>query len=254
MAKISNSLGIIPARFSSSRFPGKPLADIAGTSMIMRVYENASKSEKLKHLVVATDDERIYNHVIQEGGNCVMTSPFHASGTDRCVEVVQRQDFENFDFVVNIQGDEPVLDFSQIDATLNMLEQGGDFAIATLASTIKNSEELHNSNVVKVLIGAGYKAIYFSRTAIPHIRGRERNDWLSAFRFYKHIGIYAFKRKVLLQIAELTPSPLEQAEGLEQLRWLENGFLVGVGITEHESQPVDNPDDISKVLQLMKNR
>ncbi|WP_306551770.1 3-deoxy-manno-octulosonate cytidylyltransferase [Daejeonella sp.] len=243
-------LGIIPARFESSRFPGKPLIDIAGKSMIQRVYEQCQKSSRLDKVIVATDDQRILDHLKTFGGQGIMTSSIHASGTDRCGEVAEH--FPEFDILVNIQGDEPMIDPHQIDLLCSCYDDLNT-QIATLVKLIHTNEELVNENTPKVILNKNHQAVYFSRATIPYLRGKKIDNWLSEHAFYKHIGIYAFKRQILSEITKLPVSNLEIAEGLEQLRWIENGYPIQAVITTKESQAIDTPDDLIKVLKLLKN-
>jgi 3-deoxy-manno-octulosonate cytidylyltransferase (CMP-KDO synthetase) len=243
-------LGIIPARFESSRFPGKPLIDIAGKSMIQRVYEQCQKSSRLDKVIVATDDQRILDHLKTFGGQGIMTSSIHASGTDRCGEVAEH--FPEFDILVNIQGDEPMIDPLQIDLLCSCYDDLNT-QIATLVKLIHTNEELVNENTPKVILNKNHQAVYFSRATIPYLRGKKIDNWLSEHAFYKHIGIYAFKRQILSEITKLPVSNLEIAEGLEQLRWIENGYPIQAAITTKESQAIDTPDDLIKVLKLLKN-
>jgi 3-deoxy-manno-octulosonate cytidylyltransferase (CMP-KDO synthetase) len=243
-------LGVIPARFASTRFPGKPLVSIEGKSMIRRVYEQASKAKILDRLVVATDDSRIFDHVKEFGGEVVMTSPDHQNGSSRCHEVLQilsRTDKSiKFDVVINIQGDEPFINPAQINKVASVFNEAS-VEIGTLAKKITKKEELFNSNSVKVMFGQQKFAIYFSRQAIPFLRDVPENEWVNRFDFYKHIGIYAYRAKALGNIVKLKPSKLEEAEKLEQLRWLENGYRIAVEITEFEGVSIDTPDDLSKL-------
>ena len=241
-------LGIIPARFASSRFPGKPLIDIAGKSMIRRVYEQCVKSSRLDKIVVATDDERIRDHVHQFGGIAVMTSPDHASGTDRCNEVSQH--FPDYDICINIQGDEPLIDPGQIDLISRCFDDRS-VEIATLVKQIISQEELFNPNTPKVILNKKQEAIYFSRSAIPFMRGIAEEHWYKHHTYYKHIGIYAYRSARLSEITKLAVSLLEFTEGLEQLRWIENGFVIKAAITDTESQAIDTPEDLEKVLRLL---
>jgi 3-deoxy-manno-octulosonate cytidylyltransferase (CMP-KDO synthetase) len=235
-------LGIIPSRYASTRFPGKPLADINGKSMVQRVYEQATKAKSLAKVIVATDDQRIFDHVKSWGGEVAMTSSNHPSGTDRCKEVLESQK-EEFDIVVNIQGDEPFIDPSQIEnVTQSFINK--ETQIASLAKKITSLEELFNPNSVKVVIAENKKALYFSRAAIPFLRGVEEKDYLSFGEFYKHIGLYAYRAEVLKVITNLPPSRIEKAESLEQLRWLEAGYNIGMEITELEGLSVDTPEDL----------
>jgi 3-deoxy-manno-octulosonate cytidylyltransferase (CMP-KDO synthetase) len=243
-------LGIIPARYESTRFPGKPLIDIAGKSMIQRVYEQCLKSSKLDKVVVATDDQRILDHLKTFGAEGVITSAKHASGTDRCGEVAEK--FPEFDILINIQGDEPMIDPMQIDLLCSCFEDSNT-CIATLVKRINTNEELFNENTPKVILNKNQQAVYFSRATIPFLRGKKSSSWLIEHTFYKHIGIYAFISQTLTEITKLSVSDLEVAEGLEQLRWIENGYSIQTAITDIESQAIDTPEDLIKLLTLLKN-
>lgn len=236
-----NILGIIPARYASSRFPGKPLVDIAGKSMIQRVYEQAAKCADLTDVIVATDDDRIFDHVINFGGKAMMTADYHQSGTDRCAEVASIR--KDYDVIINIQGDEPYIEPEQISKLAACFE-APDAQIATLIKRIKTEHELHNSNSPKVVVNKLNEAVYFSRSALPHIRGEEPENWLEFFPYFKHIGIYGYRADVLQQITKLEVSALEKAEALEQLRWIENGYRIKVAETEFETYAVDTPGDL----------
>ncbi len=238
-------IGIIPARYSSTRFPGKPLVDIGGKSMIQRVYEQAKKSKSLADVIVATDDRRIEKHVMAFGGNVIMTNQSHQSGTDRCFEAIQKFS-ASADIVINIQGDEPFIHPEQIDLIASCFDSD-KIQIATLVKKINNYEELFNINTPKVILNKLGEAIYFSRQTVPNIREKEKTEWLNYHTFYKHIGIYAYTTKVLAEITILKQSSLELAEGLEQLRWLENGYKINTKITDFESVSVDVPDDLKKL-------
>ncbi|MCX7986894.1 MAG: 3-deoxy-manno-octulosonate cytidylyltransferase [Bacteroidales bacterium] len=245
-----NFIGIIPARYASTRFPGKPLVEIKGKSMIQRVYEQACKA--LEYVVVATDDERIYNHVESFGGKVVMTSDQHRSGTDRCAEAIRKvqPDYPStpFDVVINIQGDEPFIQPEQLRLLKSCFDE--DISIATLAKPIESAEELFNPNVVKVIINRNNRAIYFSRAVIPYQRNEEQQTWLQKYCYLKHIGIYAYRVPVLKEITQLPPSSLECAESLEQNRWIENEYSIYVQHTNMETVAIDTPEDLEKV-QLM---
>ena len=242
-------IGIIPARYASTRFPAKPLVDIAGKSMIERVYLQAKKSKILTDVVVATDDERIVLHVKSFGGKVVMTSEMHQSGTDRCFEAVNTF-CPDADLVINIQGDEPFIQPEQIDLVASCF-RSADTQIATLVKIIKTEEELFNLNIPKVVLNAQKEAMLFSRQTIPAIRGKEEQEWLKNFTFYKHIGIYAYRTSILNEITRLKPSSLELAESLEQLRWLENGYKIKVELTDFESVAVDTPEDLKKLTKFL---
>src|SRR6201997_3062977 len=242
-------LGIIPARYASTRFPGKPLIDIQGKSMIQRVYEQAKKAHKLHDVVVATDDDRILNHVQSFGGKAVMTLPNHPSGTDRCYEVLKKADTD-YNYVINIQGDEPFIDPSQIDLLAQVCD--GKTELATLMIPVDSHEVLFDTGEVKITLNNQQEALYFSREVIPHIKGVDKKDWHKHFPYYRHVGMYAYRADVLKQITTLAPSSLEKAESLEQLRWLENGFKIKLAITDFDSHCIDTPEDIEKVIRLMK--
>jgi 3-deoxy-manno-octulosonate cytidylyltransferase (CMP-KDO synthetase) len=239
------AVGIIPARFNSTRFPGKPLADIKGKTMIRRVYEQAEKSELLSAIFVATDDERIVTEVESFSGNALMTSPKHQTGTDRCFEVLEKIGKDKYDVVVNIQGDEPFIHPEQIDKVIRCFKHDG-VHIATLAHKITDRRDLINPSLVKIVRKNNGEALYFSRSPIPFIRDSGNADWTNLYTYLKHIGIYAYRSKVLEEIVKLPPSSLEKAESLEQLRWLENGYSIMVDITDKESIPVDYPEDLKK--------
>jgi 3-deoxy-manno-octulosonate cytidylyltransferase (CMP-KDO synthetase) len=246
---MKKAVGIIPARYASVRFPGKPLVMIKGKSMIRRVYEQASKSTTLRLVAVATDDERIFDHVHAFGGRCLMTSPGHRSGTERCNEAARcllGQEKTGFEVVVNIQGDEPYIDPGQIDLVTALFRHPG-VKIGTLVRKIDNTDELLDPNVVKVVLSRKREALLFSRQPLPYVRGKEMAGWLAVHAFYKHIGLYAYDLETLEVITNLPPSSLEIAESLEQLRWIENGFPVQVAITEQDSRSVDTPGDLLKL-------
>lgn len=242
-------LGIIPARFASTRFPGKPLVDIAGKSMIQRVYEQAKKAKTLSEVVVATDDARIEAHVLGFGGKVILTSATHESGTDRCAEVIEQ--LTDYDAVINIQGDEPLINPEQIDLLGNKLQEP-EVQLATLIKRIYSVEELENKNTPKVVCGQNSRAIYFSRESIPHVRNTPKNEWLNKATFYKHIGIYGYHSATLKALSALHASPLEQAESLEQLRWLEHGYAIYTVETTLETQAVDTPEDLEKITQFVQ--
>jgi 3-deoxy-manno-octulosonate cytidylyltransferase (CMP-KDO synthetase) len=244
-------VGIIPARYASTRFPGKPLALIMGKPMIQRVYEQAQQSH-LDALVVATDDQRIADTVRGFGGCCVITSPNHRSGTERCREAMDLLG-EQCDAVVNIQGDEPFIDPAQINQLIELILRD-DTWIASLAKRIEVADELFSPNTVKVVMDQQGKALYFSRNPIPFMRGVETKEWMARGTFYKHVGIYAYKANTLRQIATMTPTSLETAESLEQLRWLENGLSIRMGITETENVSIDLPEDVERAERFAENR
>lgn len=239
-------LGIIPARYASTRFPAKALVDIGGKSMIQRVYEQASKATKLSQVIVATDDERISDHVLSFGGKVVMTSENHQSGTDRCYEALLKTE-GNYDYVINIQGDEPFISPEPIDNLAN--ELNGLIELATLVKVIDSEDLLFNVNVPKAVLNVRREILYFSRQTIPYIRNYEKDQWLENHTFYKHIGIYAYRTDVLAALTKLPVSSLEKAEALEQLRWLENGYSIKAVITSDDSHGVDTPEDLDKVTR-----
>ena len=242
-------IGIIPARYASTRFPGKPLVDMAGKPMIQRVYERVSGL--LDEVCVATDDNRIADAVRNFGGNVVMTSAEHQSGTDRCQEAFLKIG-KPFDVVINIQGDEPFIQVSQIELIKSCFEDKNT-QIATLVKPFSPDDDfettLFNPNSPKVVLNKQNQAIYFSRSVIPYVRGVEHTEWLKTTVFYKHIGLYAYKSEVLEEITKLPQSALELAESLEQLRWIENGYTIKAGITHEETIGIDTPEDLEKALK-----
>ncbi len=238
-----NILGIIPARFASTRFPGKPLVDIKGKPMIQQVYEQSLKAS-LHKVVIATDDERIFSAAKSFGAEVVMTGTNHQNGTERCAEVM-RQLGNSFDACINIQGDEPFINPGQINLVATLLQEKA--SIATLVKQIATSEELNNPNIVKAVINNNGEALYFSRHAIPFVRSGKTEDALKCGKFYKHIGIYGFRKNVLQEIVQLPLSFLEQTESLEQLRWLENGYTIKVAETTFETIAIDTPEDLYKM-------
>ena len=243
-------LGIIPARFASSRFPGKPLANIGGKSMIQRVYEQALKAKSLSKVVVATDDTRILDHVTAFGGEAYMTAENHPSGTDRCFEALQKAGGgSKFDYIINIQGDEPYIDPETIDQMAKLLDFKTE--IVTAVKKITDYETLFDPNVVKAVLTMRKQCLYFSRQTVPYVRGFEPETWLEHADFYKHIGLYAYRNDVLEQISHLPPSPLENTEKLEQLRWLGYGYKIYATITNYESIGVDTPEDLEKLNKTL---
>lgn len=249
-----NFVGIIPARYASTRFPGKPLAKLGGKTVIERVYRQVSKV--LDYVYVATDSEQIFNTVISSGGNAIMTSPNHKSGTDRVEEAVNKTG-KKFDVVINIQGDEPFIHESQIKTICECFDDPQTM-IATLGRPFSNNDtiaELENPNSPKIVCDNNNFAMYFSRSIIPYIRNVEKQEWLNSFNYLKHIGLYAYRRNVLSEITQLKQSSLEIAESLEQLRWLQNGYKIKVGITEIETIGIDTPEDLQKAEEFLnKNR
>lgn len=243
--------GIIPARYASTRFPGKPLIDLAGMSMLQRVYEKCKLSKNLSRIIIATDDERILTHAESFGAEVCMTSELHPSGTDRCAEVALKMNIDT-DVIINIQGDEPLINPGQIDLLANCFVDPKT-QIATLIKVIDTEAVLFNPNTPKVILDTENFAIYFSRECIPHLRNKEKSEWLSMHTFYQHIGIYAYQKNVLQEITKLKPSILEKAESLEQLRWIEHQYKIKTAITDEETFAIDAPDDVEKVLQKLKN-
>ncbi|MCX6268124.1 MAG: 3-deoxy-manno-octulosonate cytidylyltransferase [Bacteroidetes bacterium] len=241
-------LGIIPARYGSSRFPGKPLALINGKTMIQRVYEQAVRCRNLARVMVATDSEMIFENVCSFHGNVLMTGEHHNSGTERCAEVLEKlnQAGEEYDYVINIQGDEPFINPEQISQLAGCFNNP-QTRLATLIKRISSQEELASHNVVKVVVDTDGYAMLFSRSMIPFFRGRVQQEWLSAMTYYKHIGIYGYEHSALRQIVALPVSELELAESLEQLRWLDHGYKIKTQITEYESIAIDSPDDLLKI-------
>lgn len=242
-------LGVIPARYASTRLPGKPLIDIQGKSMIQRVYGQAMKAKSLKKVIVATDDERIAQHVKRFGGEYVMTRADHVSGTDRCFEALQNSG-GNYKYVINIQGDEPFIDPSQINLLADTLKDNNT-ELATLIIPVDSHELLFNEGEVKVTVNNKMEALYFSRSVIPHIKGVDPKEWHQHFNYYRHVGMYAYRSDLLEELTKLKPSALEKAESLEQLRWLENGFKIKVAVTTHDSHCIDTPEDVERVLKIM---
>ena len=243
-------IGLIPARYASTRFPGKPLALLAGKPVIQHVYEQAVKV--LDAVYVATDDERIYNKVMEFGGKAVMTSTEHHSGTDRIEEALEKIG-GNFDVVVNIQGDEPFIAQSQIETLCHCFEDEAT-QIATLGKPFECIEAVENPNSPKIVVDNRGYAMYFSRSIIPFVRSVERQEWLKKYPFLKHLGIYAYRTEVLKAITRLPQSSLELAESLEQLRWLENGYRIKVGITNVETVGIDTPEDLQRAEDFIRSR
>lgn len=242
-------IGIIPARYSSTRLPGKPLAIINGKTMIERVVEQCLKCKTLSQVVVATDDERILNFLQQKNIDVLNTSTSHASGTDRCFEAATKLQANTDDVIINIQGDEPFINSNQIDLLINTFKKP-NVDIATLVKQIKTTEELINPSIPKVVFDVNNKALLFSRSIIPFSRNvNNQNDWVNNFTYYKHIGIYGYRFSVLQNLVKLPVSDLEKTESLEQLRWLQNGYSIYVAKTEIESLAIDTPDDLEKANQ-----
>lgn len=246
---MSRTLGIIPARYASTRFPGKPLADIQGKPMIQWVYERCSNI--FEHLYVATDDYRIINAVNGFGGEAILTGDGHSSGTERCLEaygIIRKQIDTEFHLVVNIQGDEPLVNPEQLEELISCFDDSAT-EIATLIQPFDETEDPENQNIVKVVVDHALKAIYFSRLPIPFKR-----DKSAEITHYKHIGLYAYTPTALRKICSLSPTMLEKSENLEQLRWLEHGYSIQTKVTMHKSLGVDSPADLDKVRALLLNK
>lgn len=239
-------VGIIPSRFASSRFPGKPLIDLKGKTMIQRVYENASKAKSLSEIYVATDDQRIFDHVISFGGKVFMTDSNHPSGTDRCGEIAQKIEA---DIILNIQGDEPLINPVQLDQVISAFDDSS-VRIATLGTPKISEADIQNANRIKIVVDHANNALYFSRSAIPNSSNYNGNP-TEFYPFYKHIGLYAYKKECLTELVKLKPTKLEKIESLEQLRWLYNGYKIKVVETEIETPNIDTPEDIEMVLALL---
>lgn len=247
-------IGIIPARYESSRFSGKPLCMIEGKTMIQRVYEQCRKTSVLSEVVVATDDQRICDHVLSFNGNVLMTSKEHSCGTERCNEAFQllkSNRFSDDDVVINIQGDEPLIDPKQIELVTTLFKRK-EVQIASLIRKIDSLADLKSNTVMKVVTDKSNKALYFSRNIIPYVKGVDEKDLLNAHEFFMHIGIYAYRASVLKEIVKLPVSVLEKAESLEQLRWLENGYSIHVALTDIPSHSVDVPADVEKIIKLLE--
>lgn len=241
-------IGIIPARYASTRFPGKPLALLGGKPVIQHVYEKVAAV--LETAYVATDDERIYDAVKSFGGQVVMTRTDHKSGTDRIEEAIEKIGGE-WDVVVNVQGDEPFVAKSQLDTICHCFDDPTT-QIATLGKPFESMEAVQNPNSPKIVVDNMGFAMYFSRSVIPYVRGKEKSSWLTHYPFLKHLGIYAYRKDVLRQVTQLPQSSLEIAESLEQLRWLQNGFKIKVGTTDVETVGIDTPQDLERAEEFLK--
>lgn len=249
MSERKSTLAIIPARYGSTRLPGKPLIKVRGKTIIQRVYERVVQAGQVDEVVVATDDVRIQNHVRKFGGLAVITRHDHPNGSSRCAEVAAMR--SEFDYVLNIQGDEPLINPRQIDHLMEFIKEEKTREIATLVKKIDRADELDDSSVAKVVLAGDDRVLYFSRTAIPYVRNHPKNQWMDHFGFYKHVGIYAFKRNTLLSIGELQPSYLEHSEMLEQNNWLFHGYSVHAAITDIESIGIDTPDDLDLLEHIL---
>lgn len=235
-------IAIIPARYASTRFPGKPLAMLGGKTVIQRVYEQAASV--LGKAYVATDDERIFHTVEAFGGKAVMTRADHQSGTDRIEEAAEKIN-TTADVIINVQGDEPFIQRSQIETLMHLFDDP-ETQIGTIGKPFDTMEAVENPNSPKIVTDLRGYALYFSRSVIPYIRGKEHDEWLSHFPYLKHLGLYAYRREVLAEITKLPQSPLEKAESLEQLRWLQNGYRIKVGLTDVETVGIDTPEDLAR--------
>jgi 3-deoxy-manno-octulosonate cytidylyltransferase (CMP-KDO synthetase) len=241
---------IIPARYASTRFPGKPLAVLGGKTVIQRVYEQVKSV--LSEVYVATDDERILTCVEAFGGKAVMTRNDHQSGTDRIQEAVEKTGTQA-DVIINVQGDEPFIQPSQIHTLMQLFEEPST-QIGTLGKRFENLEAVENPNSPKIVTDTKGFALYFSRSMIPYIRGKAREDWFGEYPFLKHLGVYAYRREVLAEVTKLPQSSLEKAESLEQLRWLQNGYRIRVGLTDVETVGIDTPEDLQRAEEFLKNK
>ena len=245
-----NFIGIIPARYSSSRFPGKPLAILGGKPVIEHVYRQVSSV--MEDVFVATDDQRIYDAVEAFGGKAIMTRSDHKSGTDRICEALEKVG-GSFDVVINIQGDEPFIQKSQLETVMQCFDDPRT-QIATLGKPFESMEAVENPNSPKIVLDNDGYALYFSRSVIPFVRGKEHEEWLSHFPYLKHIGLYAYRTEVLREVSKLPQSTLELAESLEQLRWLQNGYKIKVGLTDVETIGIDTPEDLQRAEEKLANQ
>ncbi|HTB99569.1 MAG TPA: 3-deoxy-manno-octulosonate cytidylyltransferase [Ferruginibacter sp.] len=244
-------VGIIPARYSSTRFPGKALCDIKGKTMVQRVYEQAKLSTHLHKVVVATDDQRIVDNVLSFGGEVVMTASTHPSGTDRCWDALQQLK-DQYQYVINIQGDEPFINPKQIDELAIVLKDNTT-ELATQMIAVDSYEMLADEGEVKIVLNTNNEALYFSRAIIPYIKNTDKKEWHKHHSYYRHVGMYAYRRDILEKITKLPVSALEKAESLEQLRWLENGFKIKCVTTKFDSHCIDTPEDLQRMLKFMES-
>ena len=247
-ATVMKFIAIIPARYASTRFPGKPLAVLGGKTVIERVYEQVTKV--LKEAYVATDDERIFQCVEAFGGKAIMTRADHKSGTDRIQEAVEKIGTDA-DVIINVQGDEPFIQPSQIETLMHLFDEP-ETQIGTLGKTFESIEAVQNPNSPKIVTDVRGFALYFSRSVIPYVRGAGVKEWFSRYPYLKHLGLYAYRRHVLQEITQLPQSPLELAESLEQLRWLENGYRIRVGLTDVETVGIDTPEDLQRAEEFLQ--
>ncbi|MCB0703727.1 MAG: 3-deoxy-manno-octulosonate cytidylyltransferase [Saprospiraceae bacterium] len=249
------TIGIIPARFGSNRLPGKPLIDLHGKSLVQRVYEQVQKARRIDFVLVATDDIRIVDHVLGFGGKAVLTSPDHISGTDRIAEAFQgaQGEFSDAEIIVNIQGDEPFIDPHNLDALVESMLSNPDIPIATLVCSIPDAARLFDPNTVKAVLDNTGKALYFSRQAIPYLRGQAKEKWLQLQPFYQHVGVYGFRSGTLADVVKLPVSDLEKAESLEQLRWLSNGYSIQTIQVVDPGFGIDTPEDLERARIILKD-
>ncbi len=243
-------IGVIPARYNSTRFPGKPLVDILGKTMIQRVYEQAQKAKTIQHVIVATDDQRIFDEVQRFGGDVRMTPRHLQNGTERVAWVAADL---NYSIIANIQGDEPFIDPVSIDVAVSLLLDDDRAVMSTLAKPVSSEEELHNPNLPKVIMDQQQYAIYFTRAVIPHIRdATSQSEWLNLHRYFRHIGMYVYRQSFLTAYVKLKATPLEQAEKLEQLRALEHGYKIKIGVVPRAPQGIDTPEDLQTLLDKLR--
>lgn len=247
---MSKILGVIPARYDSVRLPGKVMIELAGKTIIQRVIEQVEKSGKLSQVIVATDNELIFNHIKDLGKEVMMTAKTHRNGTERCTEVAQKLGSE-YEVVINIQGDEPFIAPSQINALVNLFKES-DTEIGTLVKKIDKAEEIFAENEAKVVFNERQEVLLFSRSPIPYFRDKSQAEWHLHHDYYKHIGIYGFRSDILANISKLAPTPLELAESLEQLRWLAH-YKINVGVTDSDVVPIDTQEDLEKAIEFLKN-
>jgi 3-deoxy-manno-octulosonate cytidylyltransferase (CMP-KDO synthetase) len=240
-------VAVIPARYASTRYPGKPLVDLGGKTMIQRTYERVATVKGWDQIIIATDDERIFKVAQSFGATVMMTSASHVSGTDRCAEVLANLG-DGIDYIVNIQGDEPYIEPQQLIEITNAMDSNAP--ILTLVKQITTIDTLFNPNCPKVVLDKNNQALYFSRHAIPYMRGLPQEDWLTHHRYFKHIGLYAYRTDILMSISQLPASDLETSEALEQLRWLQNGFPIQAVETQFETIGIDSPEDLEKIKKL----
>ena len=248
-ATVMKFIAIIPARYASTRFPGKPLAVLGGKTVIQRVYEQVS--DVLEEVYVATDDDRIFQCVEAFGGRAIMTRSDHKSGTDRIQEAVEKI-CTDADMIINVQGDEPFIQPSQVETLMHLFDDP-ETQIGTLGKRFESLEAVENPNSPKIVTDRRGFALYFSRSVIPYIRGIEHQDWFGQYPFLKHLGIYAYRREVLAEVTRLPQSSLEKAESLEQLRWLENGYRIRVGLTDVETVGIDTPEDLQRAELFLQH-